>query len=274
MQKFPSVFLIILLAASSLLLVNSVKAQMQKPDVPEFTVKYVDYSYYVAPQTTINQFTGQNIPTDYGYLVDNRTVVFTIKNQQFTPYTDSSGNLIKLYYNFQFKGPFGTDWANYPNTGSSYGFYNGVFPDTSSSKTQTTIILIRLADLASYPDGTSSIPPNSEIQFQVQAIEGYIKSEHTGMLAGNFMSFVGERSDWSTTQTVIVNEDTSTPEPSATPQETSMGKQMQQETLNTATPAFDWRNLAIAVLAAALALSTFATLLLRRKTLPQKTAKV
>jgi len=130
MQKFPSFLLILLLAASSLVLVNLAKAQMQKPDVPQFTVSYMDYSYNVQPQTTIDQYTGRNVTADYSYRVDNRTVTFTIKNQQFTPYTDSSGNLIKLYYNIRYKGPYGNDtnWNYYPDTSRTFGLYTGVSP--------------------------------------------------------------------------------------------------------------------------------------------------
>jgi len=275
MPKFPSFLLIVLLATSSLVLVNSANAQMQKPDVPEFTVFYMDYSYNLQPQTTIDQYTGRNVTTDYSYRVDNRTVTFTIKNQQFTPYTDSSGNLIKLIYNIRYKGPYGNDtnWNYYPDTSRTYGLYTGVFPETSASKTQTTTIQIRLAELASYPTGTPAIPSDAEIEFQVQAIEGYITSKNTGLTAGNFMGFEGERSDWSSTQTIFTEQNPQAPTPAPACSLDSSVVPMQQETLTIVTSPFDWRNLAIAVLAAALAASTSVALILKKKTSPQKTVK-
>ena len=77
------------------------------PSVPQFTVKYVDLSYNVAPTTTTNPFTGQQTTNDNGYYVDNRTLIFTINNQPFTPYQNSSGNEISMYYNFRAKGHYG-----------------------------------------------------------------------------------------------------------------------------------------------------------------------
>jgi len=106
--------------------------------------------------------------------------------------------------------------------------------------------------LTSYPTGTPRIPSDAEIEFQVQAIEGYVTSKYTGLTAGNFMGFEGERSDWSRTQTVFTEENPQalTPAPSCSLDPSVVP--MQLDTLNVDTSPFDWRNLAIAVLAAAL----------------------
>lgn len=43
---------------------------------------------------------------------------------------------------------------------------------------------------------------------------GYIESHSTGMLAGSYMGFTGERSEWSEIQTLTIGEiHTSSPEP-------------------------------------------------------------
>ena len=107
-SKGFSVLLVVILAVSSLIMVESASAQSTpKSFVPTFTVQYIVYTSYIAPTTTINPYTGQNETTSYGSQVDNQTMEFTIKNQPFIPYTDSSGNYIGLYYNFRFKGHYG-----------------------------------------------------------------------------------------------------------------------------------------------------------------------
>src|ERR1035437_2444792 len=85
--------LILVLAFSSSIVVRPVFAQsIPKPSLPEFSVKYFIYSSYVPPTYGIDQYTGKNVTIQNGYQVTNRTLVFTIKNQLFTPYTDANGN--------------------------------------------------------------------------------------------------------------------------------------------------------------------------------------
>jgi hypothetical protein len=180
------------------------ESYVSSPSVPQFSIKYVDRSYDIPPTYGTDQYTGKTIITHEGEHVDNRTLEFTIKNQPFTPYTDSSGNYTTLYYNFRFKGPYGTDWSNYPDTAHSYGYYTGMFPDTSASKSDYTTIVINVAALTNYPAGTPGIPSGANVQFEVQAIMGHISIESTGLMAGDFYSFTGERSDWSNTQTITM----------------------------------------------------------------------
>jgi hypothetical protein len=219
MRKRATLLFIAILAVSSLLMVESAFAQsITKPSIPQFTIKYVDYSYDVPPTYGVDQYTGKNIIIDEGYHVDNRTVEFTIKNQPFVSYIDASGNKTALYYNFRFKGPYGNAWSYYPDTSHSYGLYTGFFPDTSASNSDYTVITVRLNDLTQYPAGTPEIPTGVQMQFQVQAIMGYIVRSYTGMLAGDFYGFTGERSDWSDTQTLTLGESqTSTSSPATTP---------------------------------------------------------
>jgi hypothetical protein len=216
MRKNATLLLIAILTVSSLIMVGSVFAEsIRKPSVPEFTLKYVDNSYDVPPTYGIDQYTGEKVITSPGYHVDNRTVEFTIKNQPFTPYTDASGNDISLYYDFRFMGPYGNDWTYYPKTDRSYGFYTGFFPDTSASKSDYTAITVTLRALNGVLVGTK-ISTGSNVEFQVQAIIGYIEVNQTGMSAGDFYNFTGERSDWSNTQTILISE-SQTPTPSPTP---------------------------------------------------------
>jgi hypothetical protein len=215
-SKSFSLLIILILAASSIVMVKPIFAQsIIKPSAPEFTVKYVDYSYDVPPIYGINQYTGQNETVQAGYHVDNRTMVFTIKNQPFNSYNDSSGNYITLYYNFRFKGQYGLQWSYYPFDGGqtthSYGIYSGgFFIYYSASNSSSTVFSIRLNTLTNYPIDTQ-IPDCSQVDFQVQALLGHINEIYTGLMAGDYFNFVGESSDWSNTQTIkVANGATST----------------------------------------------------------------
>lgn len=205
MNKRFAILLILILTASSPIVVKPAYSSITKPSVPEFTLEYVDHSYYVPPTYGIDQFTGKSIITEEGYHVDNRTIEFTIKNQPFTSYVDASGNNINLYYKFRYKGPYGNDWSYYPDSSHTYVYwgYSGYdpFPDTSASNSDYTVIAVNLRALTSYPPGTPEIPIGGQVEFQVQAIIGYVEHSSTGMLAGSFVGFVGERSDWSETVT-------------------------------------------------------------------------
>ena len=62
------------------------------------------------------------------------------------------------------------------------------------------------------------VPTGYEVEFEVQALIGHMDVEVTGLLAGNWHTFIGEPSDWSNTQTLTIGESqTPTPSPAATP---------------------------------------------------------
>jgi hypothetical protein len=204
--------LIMAVSSVSLLMVKPVSSQsIPTPSVPQFTVKYVDNSYDVPPvtTTTTDPYTGknQNVTIQEGYYVDNQTMIFTVKNQPFTPYNDSSGRNIEFYYNFRYKGHFGTVWSYYPFNlnGFSTGHYGGIdftqftyYPASDSDFTVTSIDL-----------STLGIPDNGQVDFQVQAQFGYItdtSSAFASRVYGAVYSFTGQSSDWSNTQTVTVGQ--------------------------------------------------------------------
>ena len=101
-----------------------------KPSVPEFTIRYADYSYSVPPTYGVDEYTGEKRTISYGYDVINRTVLFTIKNQPFNGYYDSNGNYIQLYYHIRYKGSYGDTWSDYSTIqGNSLVFHDTlVFP--------------------------------------------------------------------------------------------------------------------------------------------------
>jgi hypothetical protein len=176
------------------------QASAIKPSVPEFTMKIVDNSYEVPVTYTseIDRFTGEERRISHGgYHVENKSVVFTIKNQPFTPYTAKGGNITVLAYSVRVKGHFEEDWTKVGYIDSSDGEYT----------------------IKSYGLGESSdiymlrgVPSGGQVDFQVQALIGYFYEEfdydtHSALFYLYFPGitrFVGEESGWSRTQTLTI----------------------------------------------------------------------
>ena len=217
LTKTLPLLLIALLAASSLTIIKPALSQaMSKPSVPEFTVRYVDNSYDVPPTYGIDQYTGKNVTVQASYHVDNRSVEFTIKNQQFTPYTDSNGNNIKLFHNFRWKGNYGDIWTYYPldSNGRSvfhYGtFYNPEYP-TAYAASNSSYTVLSLSSGLLGPGYGQTLPEGVQVNFQVQALVGYFDVNKNG-----YFILTGETSDWSNTQTVTIGQTSTSTSPSPT----------------------------------------------------------
>ncbi len=175
-----------------------------KPSVPEFTLKYVDYSYDVPPTYGVDEYTGETIVIKSGEHVDNRTIEITIINQPFTPYTDEpSGQTINLYYNIRYKGSFGQEWTEI------FGHYTYYYGSTSDP------ILIegypRQNSTSQYTTASYTLPWNvleAQIDFQVQALKGYVErtiDPRSGILPVLYdYTLYDEESDWSNTQTIKI----------------------------------------------------------------------
>ncbi len=210
-KSFPFL-LILILAAPNLTILQAAYGQTSEPAVPEFTVKYVNLSYYVPPTYGVDQYTGNTIVTQDGYNIDNRSLQFTIKNQPFTPYTDSNGNQANLYYNFRIKGAYGTDWDYTPFAlnGVTTSRYGGMFggnstespADLGQSHSGYTTITIQIP-------GVYRVPAGAKLEVQAQAIVGSMEPSDY-MMAGHVYVFAGQYSEWSNTQTVIVTDGEST----------------------------------------------------------------
>jgi hypothetical protein len=183
-------YIAVILAISILAVIVSGSAQtIPKPSVPQFNVKFVDASYNVAPSSSINPYTGQNITVD-GYHVENRTIELIIKNQPFTSYIQNGEN-ISFYYNVRWRGHYETNWTNVYTVDNYF---------TSESKSDFTT-LVYLVD-SNCPPFWDHLVNGGTADFQVQAMIGYI-----GRTVG-FASwyFSGETSDWSSTQTITIDE--------------------------------------------------------------------
>ena len=202
MSSSVSLLLVVILAVSSLIMVESANAQsIPKPAIPEFSLRFVNVSYSV-----IDQYTGQSGQ------VDNSTIELTIKNQPFTTINDKvDATNTSLYYNIQVKGHYTNDWTevynshngSYPPYIANYVWYD--YPIQSNSE-YTTLSL------------SANYPANSKVDFRVQAIIANV----TDLLLPNFLPDGGLRyhsdadyhhqlawtamslSDWSPPQTLTI----------------------------------------------------------------------
>jgi hypothetical protein len=187
------VLFFIFLLLASLFAVSTVPAVVQavdKPFVPQITVKLIDVSYDVTPTTSTDPYTGVTT-TIPGYRRIQFDVVITIKNQPFTPSTNEKGHEYVLFYAVQKKGHFKDTWSN----GGQTTF--------QSSSDYTTIGPMRLS---SYDSG-------SQLDFRVRAVIGepgswlhYVYYEDG---SGPYLYHEVVCSDWSSVQTVTFEYGTS-----------------------------------------------------------------
>jgi hypothetical protein len=209
-NKGFSLLIVVILAVSSLMMVESANAQsIPKPSVPEFTIEIVSSPYDVPPTTTttIDPYTGkETVTTHPGYHVENKTTQIRINNQPFTPYEIQGKDhnwTINLYYNIHLKGHFSQNWGYYRlYNGSSDG---NLVQDYDS---KYTVILI-----------DSYLPSEGKMGFQIEALTGY---EH-GVVPfvpgapGTSRVITGESSGWSNIQTITIPSTSTSPSPNPTP---------------------------------------------------------
>jgi hypothetical protein len=200
--KSFAVILILIIAIStlSLMVIKPANAQtIPTPSVPEFTVKFVDASYNVAPSSSINPYTGQNVTVE-GYHVENRTIELIIKNQPLTSYRQN-GEGVSFYYNVREKGHYEENWT------AIYTVDNYFAAPSNTIYTTLTYSL----DPNAPPWLDNNLPSGGQLDFQVEALIGYI-----GRTIG-FASwyFTGQESGWSNTQTVTIPASSVSPNPTS-----------------------------------------------------------
>ena len=225
MSKFATLLLIAVLAVSGLIMVSSAFAQSTtKPSVPEFTLKYVDYSYDVPPKTTTSTdpYTNETITTTIpGSHVENKTVEVTINN-----------NIGASYFNFRFKGRYENEneWRYHPFSPSALGY---MLPDAYSVPYKASTSSYTVAALPAY--FFKDISEGGEVDVQVQALFGDFRAEPYGPgippKTGPTYDFYfeGTTSDWSSTQTITIGEGQTPTSPSLTTPTPHSGLQAEQE---------------------------------------------
>lgn len=206
------------------------ESSIPKPSVPQFTVKFVDSSYDVPTSYSIDPYTGANV-TQPSHHVENRSIELTINNQPFTPVWVQEGTsnwTAHFYYNVRVKGHYAENWT------TLYIIGEGPTPSNSDY----TVISYQLTLSPTQPDqgytlenrntnsnSLTGLPPNSQIDFQVEAMigaahRGY-NPDATDQLQMFPWVFDGEESGWSNTQTVTISDGTSTATPSTSPSSTT-----------------------------------------------------
>jgi hypothetical protein len=253
-SKGFSLLLVIVLAVSSLIMVESAFAQsIPKPSVPEFTLKLIDHSYDVPAKTTstTDPYTGKTITTiTPGYRVEKKSIEITVTNQPFTPYTDAEGHTINLSYDVRYKGHFSeSGWIQpyyQPIRNGEYGF-TAQHPQSNSGYT-----------IISVP---SEFRVGDVVDFQVQKLEGYYTSwEPMLAIVMGTSQFTGQYSEWSNTQTLTIGEATNSNKPS--PTSTINPTPTQQPSVSPTIPEFSL----IAILPLLFSILFIAVILRHRKT--------
>jgi hypothetical protein len=189
LSKCYPLCLVAILAFSVLLIIaETTGAQtIPKPTVPEFTVQLVDNSYDVPAIQTIDPYTGEKI-TQPSHHVENKTIELKIANQR---------NDYTIYYSVKMKGHFEENWT------SIYSTWNRM----KQSDSQFTIFNF-------YP---SVARDGGQIDFQVEAAAGYWTQGDVivpGAPRGDV--FIGEKSGWSSTQTLTIPSASASASPSPT----------------------------------------------------------
>ncbi len=238
LSKSSSLLLVVILAVSSLIMVESAYAQSTpKPSVPEFTVKFVNASH---SETTINSYTGVNETR----LISNNTIEVTIINQAF----GSSSS--QIYYNIRVRPHFGdNNWTEIYSLRNLTSSYNGnnifafamcINPDSPTKSNSSNIIVAFPVvateyygesgyDIQRYYSGDEGqsgryfaflhgIPDGAVIDFQVKALVGhaaqswYIDHPFYPTIGGHYVPAIGydSTSGWSDTQTITILETSKT----------------------------------------------------------------
>lgn len=249
-QKVEKIGAVVVLAIFILapICVNAAST-VPKPSTPEFTLKFVDYSYSKPTTYTMDLYTGQQ-EENIGYYVQNKCIVLTIKNQPFTPTID-----LRFFYNVRIKGQYEENWTELYRP--VYGY-----PEQTTNSDYTTIAYQWNENGDSWL-GTWEIAlrAGGKAQFQVQALIGQI--DRPGPFEAEI--FMGEKSAWTATQTITIGESGSTVNPTTTgtPSQ-SQTTTSQPFTQAIASIELDWKQVALILIIVSIILATTLTVLIQK----------
>lgn len=167
----------------------TVKPDIPKPSVPQFTLTYADHSYDVPAKTTssTDPFTGKVTTTIIpGYHVKNYTVDVSIRNQPY-PSTINNGNVSIFKYFIQVKGHFQPEDYFWAVTGDGLSGTDAV-----ASNSEYTVVSIPIG----------AVPAGGAVDFRVQASLGYDYTYHYGLMPMG--GWASADSDWSSVQTFTI----------------------------------------------------------------------
>ena len=165
-KKF-ALLLIFVLVMSSLFLVEFCVAPVTVPANPSAAPEIVsveihnDPIWYPPTYSVPDPYTGEVTQTRPGYWGSNGSIILTIKNRPFTPYTDKDGNNINIYYSVFTMLSFVGSWDKSP------------WPVIYQSDSVNTIITLTYGN-----GGTLYVEPEEIVNFRVQAVAGYFRSSY------------------------------------------------------------------------------------------------
>lgn len=155
--------------------------------VPEVSVKYVDQSYDIPANTTIDPFTGKTV-TIPAQQINNQTIIVTIKNQTNTYEANT------LDYLIQMKGHYSQEWAN----------ISIIQANPHSEYTVVTYAVDGNNASGQFTSHLDQISAGGTADFRVQAqIWTYGSNPYSGALPVQTMT---AESDWSPTQTITLTD--------------------------------------------------------------------
>jgi hypothetical protein len=209
--KYLSLFLVVLLSVSILWIITPSSAQttpditpypeIPKPSVPQFTVKLIDSSYDIPAFASINPYTGQTTTQPIQH-IEARTIEIRIKNEAITPFEVKLGTstwTAGLQYNIRWKGHFEDNWHNLFSASDGYFGSDSENPETifapQGEYSPAEGLKMKIQGMH------TTFPPNSQLEFQVQAMIGFIHRVVTPIPGGGW-TFTGQTSDWSSSQTL------------------------------------------------------------------------
>jgi hypothetical protein len=229
MRRTITIALIVLLTASSIVMVQATSAQSTSPlSVPQFTVTYLDKSYDVEPVYGVDQYTGQTVVKTAGYHVQNCSVVLKIANQPFTSYFINSSQ-VNLYYRIGVKGHYGSDWQEYASYPVSNGEYSTSVHYQQIDNQVNTVAIFGFTSnngSRSFYGRNLDVDVGGEVDFRVQSYTAYFTQEKVSLVIPGWKEYndviqIAGTSGWSNIQTIKIGsgevtntQTTSSPPPS------------------------------------------------------------
>ncbi len=180
------------------------------PAVPEFSVRFVDSSYDIPANASVDPFTGKTVTIPAQH-INNQTITVTIKNQVTLLYEDSY-----LHYLIQMKGHYSQEWTNLSsfiqaNPNSEYSILTYAADGNNAS--------------GQFDNYLKQIPSDGTADFRVQA-QLWVTSNNPYQMS---MSWMESQSDWSPTQTITLTN-------GATSSSISTSPTPNQSSVSTSTP--------------------------------------
>jgi hypothetical protein len=162
------------------------------PAVPQFTLRFFDSSYDIPAVTSTDSFTGQQITTPSRH-IEQRTIEVKIKNTSVQSQVRDVNvtNQAGILYNIRWKPHYALEkeWL------TLFG-HEEYLPQIIATETLHNINMTVLNDgRLDVPAWSQYIPNDAQLDFQVQAMVGG---------PNNAWTFLGQKSDWSNTQTITI----------------------------------------------------------------------